>query len=62
MQSCDIEICYRIGQLLYDTAPDTARKIVMRAKLAPEGDAVRFEFDSINESGEVNWFLERYPI
>jgi hypothetical protein len=56
MESTDIVINREIGQLLYDVAPNDARKIIMRAKLADEGDVGEFEFDYENEKGDVNWF------
>ena len=56
MESRDAVISKEIGQLLYDAAPDGANKIVMRAKLADEGDVGEFEFDYIDKSGETKWF------
>ncbi|MGA3944372.1 hypothetical protein ACI2VA_24845 [Ralstonia nicotianae] len=56
MESRDIEICKEIGQLIYDAAPDGAKKIFMRAELSAEGDHAKFEFDSIDSKGEASWF------
>lgn len=56
MESRDAVICKEIGQLLYDIAPDSAKTIIMRAKLGPEGDVGEFEFDYLGKSGETKWF------
>ncbi|MHA6913330.1 hypothetical protein ACQUJO_09360 [Ralstonia pseudosolanacearum] len=56
MESKDIEICREVGQLLYDSAPDGAKKIVLRAEISTEGNHAKFEFDSIDSKGEASWF------
>lgn len=57
MESKDIEVCREIGQILYDAAPDDVSLVLMRAELAPEGDACKFEYDYSKENGESGWFL-----
>lgn len=55
--SMDDEIYKEIGQLLYNSAPDDAKVIIMDAELSAEGDSCRFNYDYVNENGEENWFL-----
>ncbi len=55
--SLDDEIYSEIGQLLYNSAPDDAKLIVMDAELSNEGDSCHFNYDYINMNGEENWFL-----
>lgn len=57
MESKDVEFCREIGQILHDAAPDDVSLVLMRAELAPEGDACKFEYDYSNENGESGWFL-----
>ncbi|WP_407059386.1 hypothetical protein ACJBUE_24715 (plasmid) [Ralstonia syzygii subsp. celebesensis] len=57
MESKDIEICRGIGQILYDAAPAGVSQVLMKAELAPEGDACKFEYDYSKENGESGWFL-----
>jgi hypothetical protein len=45
-----------MAQLLADAAPASSRKVIMRAALSDEGDHACFEFDSVNEHGEICWF------
>ena len=56
MESRDAVISKEIGQLLYDAAPDRAETIIMRAKLADEGDVGEFEFDYVDKGGKTKWF------
>lgn len=55
--SKDVEICREIGQILYEAAPDGAKKIAMKASLVPEGDVCTFEYDYVNSDGKNDWFL-----
>ncbi|MEN4831403.1 hypothetical protein [Pantoea vagans] len=55
--SLDGEIYRKIGQLLYNSAPDNAKFIIMDAELTVAGDSCRFNYDYINENDEKNWFL-----
>lgn len=47
----------RIGQLLVDTGPEDAQKILVRATLSPEGDTCEYEYDYIDNEGHEDWFL-----
>lgn len=54
----DDKDCYqKIGQLLYNISPDGAKKIIMRASLAQEGDVGTFEYDYVDKSGSTSWFV-----
>ena len=52
----DQDIYQKIGQLLVDVSPGGAIEIIVRARIFSEGDGGRYEFDYINQSGELNWF------
>jgi len=47
-----------IGQTLYNSSPDEAVKVIMRATLdiSDEGDVGTFEFDYVDNAGDVKWF------
>lgn len=45
-----------IGQWIFNSSPDEAEKLVMRASLSDEGDVGTFEFDYIKMGGITNWF------
>ncbi|MEK2686376.1 hypothetical protein AAAC11_30025 [Pseudomonas aeruginosa] len=52
----DQELYQKIGQLLVDAGPADAREIIVRAELFSEGDGGKYEFDYVDQSGELNWF------
>ncbi|PAU63671.1 hypothetical protein [Pseudomonas indica] len=52
----DQELYQKIGQLLVDAGPADARKMIVRAELFSEGDGGKYEFDYVNQTGELNWF------
>lgn len=45
-----------IAQILINTGPDVAKKIIMNAKLWPEGDVCEFDFAYIANDNQKNWF------
>ena len=45
-----------ISQILLNTSPDDAVKVIVRAKLFPEGDGGEYEFDYIDSAGTNDWF------
>ncbi|EIL88419.1 hypothetical protein UU9_12717 [Rhodanobacter fulvus Jip2] len=45
-----------IGQLLVDSGPVNAQKITVRAKIFPNNDGGRYEFDYIDDVGGLSWF------
>lgn len=52
----DQDIYQKIGQLLVDSGPEDAREIIVRTRIFSEGDGGRYEFDYVNQLGELNWF------
>ncbi len=52
----DQELYQKIGQLLVDAGPADAREIIVRAELFSEGDGGKYEFDYVDQAGELNWF------
>lgn len=52
----DQDIYQEIGLLLVDAGPSDAQKLMVRAELFPEGDGGKYEFDYIDEAGELKWF------
>ncbi|PHM29424.1 hypothetical protein [Xenorhabdus innexi] len=55
--SLDDKIYAEMGQLLYNAAPDDAKKIIMDAKLSLDGNCCQFKYDYINDNNDKNWFL-----
>ncbi|REF26078.1 hypothetical protein BDD26_0650 [Xenorhabdus cabanillasii] len=55
--SLDDKIYAKIGQLLYNTAPDDAKKIIMDAQLSLDGNCCQFKYDYINNNHDKHWFL-----
>ncbi|NHB63733.1 immunity protein YezG family protein [Photorhabdus sp. RW14-46] len=54
--SLDDKIYAEIGQLLYNAAPDHAKKIIMDTELSPEGDYCQFKYDYMDANDEIRWF------
>ena len=50
------EIHQKIGQVLINSGPDDAQKIIVRAEPFPEGDGCTYEFDYIDPTGKLDWF------
>ncbi|MEG5264168.1 hypothetical protein TRP66_07680 [Pseudomonas sp. JDS28PS106] len=50
------DIYQKIGQLLYEAGPSSAKKIITRARLFAEDDGGSYEFDYLNDQGKVEWF------
>lgn len=50
------EIYQDISQILLNTSPDDAVKIIVRAKPFPKGDGGEYEFDYIDSIDENSWF------
>ncbi|MFJ5236287.1 hypothetical protein ACIP86_06075 [Pseudomonas neuropathica] len=55
------EIYRQIGQILIDTAPDTASVVIVEAELSPEDDHCKLLFDYIDGNGEKDWFSPGSP-
>ncbi|WP_338128246.1 hypothetical protein [Yersinia ruckeri] len=54
MQNQDLE--QKIGQILYDCGPKNAQKIIVRAEVFTENDGGKYEFDYLDENGDLDWF------
>ncbi|MDI6536889.1 hypothetical protein QMA77_08075 [Pantoea ananatis] len=54
MQHTDIE--QTIGKILYECGPGNAQKIIVRAEIFSEDDGGKYEFDYLDENGELDWF------
>lgn len=52
----DDDIYNEIGGILFEIAPGGAFKVIMRAQLSQELDSCEFEYDYIDEEGNVAWF------
>jgi len=52
----DKYIYQKIAQLLVDAGPLDARKIIVKASVFDLGDGGEYEFDYMDNAGEVNWF------
>jgi len=48
----------KIGNILYECGPSSAKKIIVRAEVFPEDDGGKYEFDYLDENGDLDWF---YP-
>jgi hypothetical protein len=55
------EIYRRIGQILIDTAPDSATAVIVEAELSAEDDHCKLLFDYIDGTGEKDWFSPGSP-
>lgn len=54
MQHTDLE--QKIGQILFDCGPDNAQKIIVRADIFSDDDGGTYEFDYLDENGDLDWF------
>jgi len=52
----DQDIHQRIGQILFNCGPSNALKLIVRAEIFPENDGGKYEFDYLDESGNLDWF------
>ncbi|PIT09075.1 hypothetical protein [Snodgrassella communis] len=52
----DQNLYNEIAQILVNAGPNVAKKIMMKAKLWPEGDVCEFEFDYLTNDNQENWF------
>ncbi|ANI61883.1 hypothetical protein ABH908_004883 [Pseudomonas frederiksbergensis] len=46
------DIYLQLGQILLDTSPATAMKVIVEAELSPENDHCQFLFDYVDEDGK----------
>jgi len=52
----DQEIIHKIGAILCASAPEAARKILVKAAIFPENDGGEYEFDYLDEKGNLDFF------
>lgn len=52
----DDDIYNDIGSILFEIALGGACKVIMRARLSQELDSCEYEYDYIDEQGDVAWF------
>lgn len=52
----DQVIYQKIGQLLVDSSPPDAKKIIVRAQLFCERDGCTYEFDYVDKNNKLNWY------
>ncbi|MET7142454.1 hypothetical protein M3S04_13370 [Xanthomonas sp. PPL139] len=52
----DQRIYEKIGQLLINACPAAAEKVIVRAKIFPEGDGATYEFDYVDGNEVTRWF------
>lgn len=50
------DIYLKIGQVLLDTSPETASKVIVEAELSPENDHCKLLFDYVDQHGNQDWF------
>ncbi|WP_336818185.1 hypothetical protein [Cedecea sp. MMO-103] len=46
----------KIGRILYSCGPENAQKIIVKAEVFTEDDGGKYEFDYLDENGELDWF------
>ena len=46
-----------IGQLLFKSSPNGAKKVIARLEFTPEMDVCRYLFDYYNQNDKLNWYL-----
>ena len=46
-----------IGQLLFKSSPNGAKKVIARLEFTPEMDVCRYLFDYYDQNDELNWYL-----
>ena len=46
-----------IGQLLFKSSPNGAKKVIAQLEFSPEMDVCRYLFDYYNQNDELNWYL-----
>ncbi|MBQ0215524.1 hypothetical protein OSB94_12965 [Proteus vulgaris] len=49
-------IYQKIGQLLIDSSPFDAKKIIVKAQLFCERNGCTYEFDYVDKNNELNWY------
>ncbi|XKM13539.1 DUF600 family protein [Orbaceae bacterium ac157xtp] len=58
----DNEIHNKIGQLLFNSAPDDAKKVIAQLEFTPEMDVCTFLFEFYNKENELTWYMPNSDI
>ncbi|WP_392563029.1 hypothetical protein RHO12_06085 [Orbus sturtevantii] len=51
------ELNNQIGQLIFKSSPDGAKKVIAQLEFTSEMDVCTFLFDFYNQNDELNWYL-----
>lgn len=52
----DNDIYNDIGQILFNIAPNDAKKVILQAEFVPEGDVCTFLYDYVDINDDIQWF------
>ena len=56
MKKTDDQLNNEIGQLLFKSSPNGAKKVIAQLEFTPEMDACTCIFDYYNQNDELNWY------
>ena len=56
MKKTDNQLNNEIGQLLFKSSPNGAKKVIAQLEFTPEMDACTCIFDYYNQNDELNWY------
>ena len=56
MTKTDDQLNNEIGQLLFKSSPNGAKKVIAQLEFTPEMDACTYIFDYYNQNNELNWY------
>ena len=56
MKKTDDQLNNQIGQLLFKSSPNGAKKVIAQLEFTPEMDACTCIFDYYNQNDELNWY------
>ena len=56
MTKTDDQLNNEIGQLLFKSSPNGAKKVIAQLEFTPEMDACTCIFDYYNQNDELNWY------
>lgn len=51
------ELINKIGQLIFNSSPDGAKKVIAQLEFTPEMDVCTFLFDFYNKNNELKWYM-----
>ncbi|AJA45706.1 hypothetical protein C7375_109101 [Frischella perrara] len=56
MTKTDDQLNNEIGQLLFKSSPNGAKKVIAQLEFSPEMDVCRYLFDYYDQNDELNWY------